>query len=84
MITFIEFLLYVYIALNIAGCLAFFIGCSVGLELEWETLFNPNEIYKNVKVNRFGAYFLAVIALICITPVAFVFWIYKLCTIGRR
>ena len=82
MITFIELLLCFYVALNIVGCLVCFIGCADGLN--WETLFNPNRIYKSVKVNRFGAYFLAIVAIICITPIALIFWIYKLCTVGRR
>lgn len=82
MMTFIEFLLGFYVALNIVGCLICLIECVEGLN--WETLFNPNEIYKSVKVNRFGAYFLAIVAIICITPVALVFWIYKLCTVGRK
>lgn len=45
---------------------------------------NPNWIYRNYRVNKFGAIFLSVLfGLIC--PIGtIIYWIYKLCTIGRK
>ena len=45
---------------------------------------NPLVIYKQTRVNWFGAFFLATLyGVIC--PIAtFIYWLYKLCTVGRR
>ncbi len=45
---------------------------------------NPLVIYKHTKVNWFGAILLAMIyGAMC--PVAtFIYWLYKLCTVGRK
>lgn len=45
---------------------------------------NPNWIYRNYKVNRFGSIFLSILfSLFC--PIGtIVYWIYKLCTVGRK
>jgi hypothetical protein len=45
---------------------------------------NPLVIYKRTKVNWFGAILLAIIyGMMC--PIAtFVYWLYKLCTVGRK
>jgi len=45
---------------------------------------NPNWIYRNYRVNKFGAIFLSILfGLFC--PIGTViYWIYKLCTAGRR
>lgn len=80
-----DILLMIYIAVNIVGLVI----CLVGLELEggyvfWSGIFNPKVIYKGMKVNWFGAYLLATVAFICMTPAAIIFWIYKLCAVGRR
>ena len=45
---------------------------------------NPKVIYKNIKVNWFGAWLLAVIFNILLPLVAIPYWIYKLCTVGRK
>lgn len=45
---------------------------------------NPVFIYRNIKVNWFGAAFLALIANIALPIIAIVYWFYKLCTVGRR
>lgn len=45
---------------------------------------NPLVIYKQTKVNWFGAILLAMIyGMMC--PIAtFIYWLYKLCTVGRK
>lgn len=44
---------------------------------------NPIVIYKNIKVNWFGAWLLAIVCNICLPVVAIPYWVYKLCTVGR-
>jgi hypothetical protein len=78
-----NILLMIYIAVNIIGLVMCFIGLTGGY-VYWGRVFNPKVIYKDIKVNWFGAYLLATIAFICMTPAAIIFWIYKLCTVGRR
>ena len=45
---------------------------------------NPCVIYKQTSVNWFGAFFLATLyGAMC--PIAtFIYWLYKLCTVGRK
>ena len=76
-------LLAIYIGLNIVGLLICCLGL-VGGYVFWGNIFNPKNIYKNIEVNWFGAYLLATIAFICMTPAAIIYWFYKICTIGRR
>jgi hypothetical protein len=45
---------------------------------------NPNVLYSTGKVNWFGAYFLGILFSIIFLPVAICYWLYKLCTVGRR
>lgn len=45
---------------------------------------NPLVIYKNIKVNWFGAAILAIIFNIVFIAAAVPYWFYKLCTCGRR
>lgn len=45
---------------------------------------NPKVIYKRVKVNWFGAWFIAITITILIPAVAIPYWIYKICTVGRK
>ena len=65
--------IFFYCVVNLIGALVFFIGTTDGLN--WEELFNPNSIYQCRKVNRFGAYFLATISFLCMTPFALIFYI---------
>lgn len=45
---------------------------------------NPNWIYQNYKVNRFGSIFLSVLYNLYCPIGSIIYWIYKLCTVGRR
>ena len=45
---------------------------------------NPVFIYRHIKVNWFGAIFLALLGNISIPGIAVIYWIYKLCTVGRK
>ena len=77
-----ELLLGGLIAANIIGGLVFFCGVTDGLD--WEELFNPFVIFQKNKVNWFGAWLIAAVSFICMMPFALCFYIYKLCTIGRK
>lgn len=73
---------YVYICIQ-ALILATFIITSAFNEcgLSWV---NPLVIYKGMHVNWFGAILLAVIANVMSLPFALLYWLYKLCTVGRN
>ena len=45
---------------------------------------NPVYIYKHSKMNFFGVFLVTVFANIVFAPCAVCYWLYKLCTVGRR
>jgi hypothetical protein len=45
---------------------------------------NPIVIYNKIKVNWFGAFLIAIIHNICYIIPAVCYWIYKICTVGRK
>lgn len=47
-------------------------------------LLNPIAIYKNIKVNVFGCMLLTVLGNVFFIWIAPFYWIYKLCTVGRK
>ena len=44
---------------------------------------NPVWLYERVSVNVFGAIFLSILFNLLCPIVAIIYWIYKLCTVGR-
>lgn len=44
---------------------------------------NPRVIYDGIRVNWFGAIFLAFVFNILLPLSAVIYWMYKLCTVGR-
>lgn len=77
----LEVILGIWIVSTIATFLAGANGMFDKTGLAWV---NPIWIYQTIKVNWFGAIFLALIANIIIPHIAICYWIYKLCTVGRR
>lgn len=77
----ISKILGLWIALNIIAIITLVATCVDGGNCSFV---NPKVIYKNVKVNWFGAWLLAVVCNVCFPVVAIPYWIYKLCTIGRQ
>lgn len=65
--------------LSIVTCILVLSIDSDGIEFV-----NPVFLYKRYKVNWFGAFFLAIIFNLLIFPFAIIYWIYKLCTVGRE
>lgn len=45
---------------------------------------NPIYLYKKYKVNWFGAVLITILFNILCLPFACCYWIYKLCTVGRK
>ena len=45
---------------------------------------NPKYLYEGGNLNWFGAIFVALIWNLLFAPFALIYWIYKLCTVGRN
>lgn len=75
-------LLLIWIVLNIAMLFALiYTDCFESYGVSW---LNPLVIYKYNRINWFGATLLALIANVVFVPYAAFYWLYKLCTIGRK
>ena len=53
-------------------------------EHEYFSLVNPKVIYKKLPVNWFGVTLLTIIFNVCFVIVSVPYWIYKICTAGRK
>ena len=76
-----EAILTVWIFINI-----FVLFILIAMSIEGDANFsfvNPLVIYDNLKVNWFGAWFLATLFNVVLPAVAIPYWIYKICTVGR-
>lgn len=51
---------------------------------EYFSLVNPKVIYKEIPVNWFGVILLTIIFNVCFVIVSVPYWIYKICTLGRK
>ena len=49
-----------------------------------DDFFNPRAIYRNNRVNYFGCAMLTLLAHILCPVIAFCYWFYVLCTVGRK
>lgn len=61
-----------------------FVMLIVPRDFNFDELFNPITIYKEHKVNYFGAFLLTLFSNCFLFIYAICFWFYKLCTIGRK
>lgn len=77
-----EIIAFIYIIAHLLSLGLFFI--TNAYEDACFAWLNPVWIYKHAKVNWFGASFLALLGNIVIPGIAVVYWMYKLCTVGRR
>ena len=57
---------------------------GMGLENRSFAFVNPFYLYKTIKVNWFGAFLMGSIFSILLPMISIPYWIYKLCTVGRR
>jgi hypothetical protein len=72
----------VFIIAIICSLMLAILGCifeSDGIEFV-----NPIFLYMKLKINWFGAFFLAIIFNLLTLPFAIIYWIYKICTVGRK
>ena len=61
------------------------IGYAIDYGIEdLEGFFDPVVRYDTEEFNLFGVITITILLNIAFTPMAIVFWLYKLCTIGRR
>ena len=77
-----EIIIFLYVTVHIAVLFLLCITDAYGDNgFAWV---NPLFIYRNAKVNWFGASLLALIANLSIPCYAIIYWIYKLCVVGRK
>lgn len=76
-----EIVFAIWIALNII--MSFVITASNAFDELGLAWLNPLFIYKNIGVNWFGAVLLALVVNVIFVPYAILYWLYKLCTVGR-
>ena len=76
-----EGLFLVWIAINIITVITLIVASASGVNLSFV---NPIVIYNKIKVNWFGAWLLAIVCNIVLPVVAIIYWIYKICTVGRQ
>lgn len=74
-------LIGLWIGINVLAMLIMIIIVPEGGNLSFV---NPKVIYKKIKVNWFGAWFLAIIFNITLPILSVPYWIYKIFTIGRK
>lgn len=67
--------------ITILNLLFFFILC---IENTTFNFVNPFWLYKNIKVNWFGAFLIGIVLTILLPIISIPYWIYKLCTVGRE
>lgn len=81
----IELILTIYTAVVIfCNVLWWLVWCPVscfGLGL---CFLNPLYIHKNTKLNWFGTVLICIVANLAFGPMSLLYWLYKLCTFGRR
>lgn len=77
---------FIFLHSIFAAVFGAFIMVLLGLPPEHYGLsfLNPNTLYETGKVNWFGAYFLGILLSLIFAHYALIYWIYKLCTLGRR
>ena len=75
-----EALFILWVAANVLSW--FFIGVILSDDINLSFV-NPIIIYDSIKVNWFGAWFLAIVCNVGLPSVAIPYWIYKVCTVGR-
>ncbi len=71
----------VWVGVNI---LSLFILLLLSVDGANASFVNPKVIYKDIKVNWFGAWVLTILFNVLLPAIAIPYWIYKLFTVGRQ
>ena len=87
--TIMEIIWTIVILWNIIGGFVWIVACRPGpskfyTETYGVEFLNPFWIYKNIKVNFFGMFVLCIIFNLVCPIVSFIYWFYKICTVGRK
>jgi hypothetical protein len=79
-------MIILYVTIGMYGFVSTILTCLALAQLGWvwDEVYNPITIYKYYKVNYFGCLFLTLLFHIIFPLPAPIFWLYKLCTVGRK
>ena len=78
-----EILFYIFLICNTLCVIVVIGGFLEDLDVTLSFV-NPKVIYNSIKVNWFGCIILTIIINIGLPVASVPYWIYKVCTIGRR
>lgn len=76
----VIFTMYAFLSTLLTGIALF----AEGLDWDWGEVYNPITIYKASDVNYFGCFLLMIFYHLLFPIPAPFYWLYKLCTVGRR
>ena len=73
------------VLLTVWSLINFFTTFGIALARDMNFSFvNPAVIYEYLDVNWFGAILIAVVLNALFPPISILYWLYKLCTVGRK
>ena len=78
-----DILIEILISLNLMSVIFAGVLLASGM-YEYFSLVNPKVIYRKLPVNWFGVILLTIIFNVCFVIVSVPYWIYKICTVGRK
>ena len=78
-----DILIEILISLNLMSVIFAGVLLASGM-YEYFSLVNPKVIYRKIPVNWFGVILLTIIFNVCFVIVSVPYWIYKICTVGRK
>lgn len=78
-----EILIEILISLNLASVIIAGVLLASGA-YEAFSFVNPKVIYRKIRVNWFGVILLTIVFNACFVIVSIPYWIYKICTVGRK
>ena len=78
-----DILIEILISLNLMSVIFAGVLLASGM-YEYFSLVNPKVIYRKLPVNWFGVTLLTIIFNVCFVIVSVPYWIYKICTVGRK
>ena len=78
-----DILIEILISLNLMSVIFAGVLPASGM-YEYFSLVNPKVIYRKLPVNWFGVTLLTIIFNVCFVIVSVPYWIYKICTVGRK
>ncbi len=77
-------IILIIVLYNVFGLVAFLPIASMFTRAYGFEFINPIWLYKHTSVNVFGAIFLSIVFNLMCPIIAIIYWLYKLCTVGRE